>query len=424
MSVIRNSTFCTAALLVAGLLATPMLPAQSPEPAAPVFKRADFDPGAAPRAFEPPVEADGPFQFESKMFDFGRIREGEQVKVTFAFRNISDKPVEIESIRAACGCTTPSVFQKVYQPGEQGTIEATYNSAGRRGRDSKTVNVKTAAPEEHNYVLTLGGMIVSDVYLSSGMVNFGDVEEGVGRRQTVELIDTTAEGVEIVSATSSVRGLTVSVQRPQPYQDPTSGKNGQRTILELVVPRDMPRQNLRGSLTIRTNYEPIPTFSATITGRVVGDIVVEPAQAYFGMMRPGTSAKRVARLKVTNGEQYFLDSFEVLRGEGSQDVAELPKLDVEVTTPDRDTGLQNVALMLQAHEIPGAFDGVVLMKGHTDVGRKLDVEIPFRLLVQAPGQQPRPAVPVQPGVSTGAVQRISLDELRERGAIVPRPVEQ
>ena len=73
--------------------------------------------------------------------DFGKIKEGETLEVSFRFKNVGDKPLVISNVSASCGCTVPETPKKPYAPGETGVIKASFNSAGKSGAQAKQVNV-------------------------------------------------------------------------------------------------------------------------------------------------------------------------------------------------------------------------------------------------------------------------------------------
>ena len=73
--------------------------------------------------------------------DFGKIKEGENLDVSFRFKNTGTKPLVISNVTASCGCTVPETPKKPYAPGETGVIKASFNSTGKPGMQSKQVNV-------------------------------------------------------------------------------------------------------------------------------------------------------------------------------------------------------------------------------------------------------------------------------------------
>ncbi|HRW21492.1 MAG TPA: DUF1573 domain-containing protein, partial [Bacteroidales bacterium] len=47
----------------------------------------------------------------------------------------------ISNVKASCGCTTPKWSKEPIKPGQKGTIEVVFDSAGRSGEQAKTVKV-------------------------------------------------------------------------------------------------------------------------------------------------------------------------------------------------------------------------------------------------------------------------------------------
>ena len=74
--------------------------------------------------------------------DFGSIKQGETLNVSFRFKNTGSKPLIISNVSASCGCTVPEVPKKPYAPGETGVIKASFDSnKGQVGHNSKQVTV-------------------------------------------------------------------------------------------------------------------------------------------------------------------------------------------------------------------------------------------------------------------------------------------
>jgi len=73
--------------------------------------------------------------------DLGKVKEGEQVEVSFRFKNTGTKPLVIASVRASCGCTIPETPKEPFAAGAEGFIKARFNSSGRTGMNHKAVYV-------------------------------------------------------------------------------------------------------------------------------------------------------------------------------------------------------------------------------------------------------------------------------------------
>ncbi|HET9434196.1 MAG TPA: DUF1573 domain-containing protein [Chitinophagaceae bacterium] len=71
--------------------------------------------------------------------DFGKMKDGENLDVSFRFKNTGNKPLIISRVWAQCGCTVAETPRKPYAPGETGVIKAAFNSSGKPGLNSKEV---------------------------------------------------------------------------------------------------------------------------------------------------------------------------------------------------------------------------------------------------------------------------------------------
>ena len=81
--------------------------------------------------------------FEKSEHNLGRIEQGEKVGYNFMFTNVGEASLVILDASASCGCTVPKYSRKPIAPGERGSVEVVFDSAGRMGKQSKTVTLKT-----------------------------------------------------------------------------------------------------------------------------------------------------------------------------------------------------------------------------------------------------------------------------------------
>lgn len=92
-------------------------------------------------------------QWIDSVRDFGRITEGQRLAVSFRFRNAGDKPLVIESVHPACGCTVADYPKEPIAPGQEGEITGEFNSEGREGQNHKEITVKAnTAQRTHNLI--------------------------------------------------------------------------------------------------------------------------------------------------------------------------------------------------------------------------------------------------------------------------------
>jgi len=97
-------------------------------------------------------------RFESLEHNYGTIQKGGNGDCEFTFTNEGDEPLILQTVRASCGCTTPSYTQKPVMPGQTGTIKVHYNT-NNVGGFSKTVTVTSNAVNNPRTVLRIKGSV-------------------------------------------------------------------------------------------------------------------------------------------------------------------------------------------------------------------------------------------------------------------------
>lgn len=85
-------------------------------------------------------------QFEELKWDFGNKKQGEVLTHTFRFTNVGDEPLVISRVRTSCGCAAAILSKKEINPGEEGEIQAKFNSQGYYGEQNKFIYVESNDP--------------------------------------------------------------------------------------------------------------------------------------------------------------------------------------------------------------------------------------------------------------------------------------
>lgn len=96
---------------------------------------------------------------DANPMNVGTAKAGQVVEVAFHFKNTGNKPLVISDVTAPCGCTIPDKTknQKPYAPGEEGVIQATFNSKGYSGVATKSINViaNTKPASQHDLTFSV-----------------------------------------------------------------------------------------------------------------------------------------------------------------------------------------------------------------------------------------------------------------------------
>ena len=107
-------------------------------------------------------ELSGPIiEFVESRHHFGDVKEGEVVNYSFQFKNAGDSDLLISSANGSCGCTVPSFSKEPIAPGNEGSIDVSFNSKGRHGMQSKTITV-IANTVPNSKVLTISAEVISE----------------------------------------------------------------------------------------------------------------------------------------------------------------------------------------------------------------------------------------------------------------------
>ncbi len=101
--------------------------------------------------------------FVDSVQDFGKVPQGEQVKILFHVKNTGTKPLLIAEAKPSCGCTVADFTKSAIAPGKEGEITGTFDSNhGMPGEIHKTITVVTNTSPVHNRLVFTGTVIPKD----------------------------------------------------------------------------------------------------------------------------------------------------------------------------------------------------------------------------------------------------------------------
>ena len=106
---------------------------------------------------------DDVIKVNAETHDFGKIKQGEPVTFVFEIKNISDKPLVVESTSASCGCTTPEKPTEPIMPGTVGKVKVVYNAANP-APFTKDVYIKLAGIDAQKVVHITGEVLTAEAY--------------------------------------------------------------------------------------------------------------------------------------------------------------------------------------------------------------------------------------------------------------------
>ncbi|MCW3088348.1 MAG: hypothetical protein JWQ78_1734 [Sediminibacterium sp.] len=91
---------------------------------------------------------------------FGAVNMGEQVTVTFRFRNTGNKPLVLSNVKAGCGCTVPDYTKGAIAPGGEGEVTGAFDTnKSHEGEVMKNIFVTTNTKHRTEHTLIFTGLI-------------------------------------------------------------------------------------------------------------------------------------------------------------------------------------------------------------------------------------------------------------------------
>jgi hypothetical protein len=182
-------------------------------------------------------------RFETPLFDAGEVKFGPSLTRRFKFVNAASEPLTVTDLKASCGCLSPTLTQRTYQPGERGELTVEVNTLSQ-----------PAGP--HRWTFSVA-------------YKHGDVSDTATLELTARLI----QEIEITPAALAFQGVgsavvTVRDRRPQPLKLQAAHASlpylhaavENDSIVRVAVAEDCPEGRHAATVTIATddaNYRDI-----------------------------------------------------------------------------------------------------------------------------------------------------------------------
>ena len=281
-------------------------------PHQPIYAAAAADSNAAARPadragtspFQPVSGRAGDTIFsDGVVYDFGTITLDPRHPIVhdFKLRNATDKPIAIERVQPACGCTTvtpdngaPGNYRPI-APGQALNIHVSVDPKDLpAGNIDKAIWVYLPGNARPAAVLHVRGVTVSPVIFEPQQVNFGDVKAGTKCTAHIKmLLDPKVYGAETPDLIASSPGVTV---KPEGGSASAAGKITRSYSITLSKDATLGpmRLNLYLPLENKTPFNSPGTF---VSANIIGDISASPMEIAFGTIADGQEGEQNIVLK-------------------------------------------------------------------------------------------------------------------------------
>ena len=226
----------------------------------------------------------------SPIHNFGSVTQGAKVEHTFSFTNDGNADLHIQRVVPSCGCTASTASKDIIKPGEEGTIEVTFDTTGFNGSKTKSVRVYTNDIDNPILMLSLKGAIEPDVIVEPKRVFFGEVVKGLnpgGIQREVSI--RVKEGSDVNLGDIKVYSKNVKIKE-------LSSSKREKKLLVTLLP-DAPVGELRERVIVALSGARRKAVNVPIFASVKGNLRVEPRTLSFGILEGDKPMERSVRLE-------------------------------------------------------------------------------------------------------------------------------
>ena len=99
---------------------------------------------------------------ENALYDFGKLESNKKLTTEFVLSNHGKKPLEIRSVKPNCSCISTELVDETIPVGGNTRLKVSFNTAGRRGNQQKSVAIFSNDPNASAQRVTV------KAYISTG----------------------------------------------------------------------------------------------------------------------------------------------------------------------------------------------------------------------------------------------------------------
>ena len=230
--------------------------------------------------------------FSERSHDFGPVPRGGVVRHPFVLTNKLNVPITILNLRVSCGCTSGTASASVVPPGKTAIVEAQMDTRNFVGRKSTTLFVSLMAGNRESEIgLGVSSLILSDVVLNPGVVDFGLVNRGQAPSQMIAIDRIGKPDWKIVRLTSACKAINATLQEIR-RQDGSVGYQ-----LNVSLKPDAAAGVIRDEIRLITNDPETPSIPVPVGAQVRGELSATPTSVALGNVTSsaGVQGKFVVR---------------------------------------------------------------------------------------------------------------------------------
>ncbi|MEK6644412.1 MAG: DUF1573 domain-containing protein [Planctomycetota bacterium] len=211
-------------------------------------------------------------EFDTPVYDAGRIRSGKDIVHDFWFHNTGTGPAEIIQVKPSCGCTTSGEYDRIVPPGKSGKIPLKVATGHFSGPISKSVTIVTNQSGPASMVtLQIKGEMWQMVQAAPNSALFGNVSASSTKDATLTRKITITNNAEspltLATPKCSTPAFSASLNPLEP---------GRKWELTVSLAKDLPNGAVTGNVEIETGLTELPKIQVACNAYLVSDVDVVP----------------------------------------------------------------------------------------------------------------------------------------------------
>ena len=257
---------------------------------------------ANPALISPAVEGQGRLTFSSTTQDTGEILDTGLGRVAFLFRNTGSGPLTITQVKPSCGCTIPELAKKTYMPGEQGSLDVTFDPKGKRGAIARSITIFTDSDLTPSTSLVVRSLVKPVIIAEPMILPFEAATKGTSTTKDFQVYGR-IDGFKVTRATIDDKN-TFGIEIIDGGLVEKDGEMLTLQIIRLTLKADAKPDNHRAEITVRTNDERKSIFSLATVARVLGDLKMQPVRVTLGRLAVGDLIDREFHVTSKSGDAF------------------------------------------------------------------------------------------------------------------------
>ncbi|HIE98923.1 MAG TPA: DUF1573 domain-containing protein [Planctomycetes bacterium] len=269
----------------------------------------------------------------ARKIDFGVIATGSEAKKLIEVKNVYAGVVHISNVSTTCGCSAATTGKQTLQPGESTYVEVQMNTQKFSRRKDSNLIIVFDSPRFAELRIPISAYIRTDVVISPGLLNFGEIENG---NEGTAVVDIAYAGrsdwniVDIKFGNKNIKATLSPAQR-------TAGQV--RFRLTLTLSGNAKAGRIRDRVTIVTNDRTNPYVPLMVDGLVTSEFTIIPRAIDVGVVPAGKTATK--QIVVKGKTPFTIDSVscegmaDCFRATIRKDAKKIHSVPIEFVAPNR-----------------------------------------------------------------------------------------